>query len=115
MNTNIPEDEFREPLLEDEEGLYVTVAQMNFFLNRKDGKKKFKAAHPDFLSYYNHCRLYNMIYDMMDKDPKCATLYWDEKKEAISLSFPIKGKVAEAVSFIAKIFAEEDEGTNLFD
>lgn len=115
MNTDLPDDfGYRQPLIEDEEGLYLTIAQMKFFLNRKDGEKKFEEAHPDFLAYYNQCRLYNMIYDMMDKDSKCATLYWDEEKEAVSLSFPMKGKVAQAVSFIAKIFAEEDGESDLF-
>jgi len=116
MNTNLPDDfEHRERLFEDEEGLYLTVAQLKFFLNRKGGKKKFERAHEDFISYYNQCRLYNVIYDMMEKDPKCATLYWDHKKETVSLSFPMKGKVAQAVSFLANIFAEEDGESDLFD
>ena len=93
----------------DEEGLYITVGQMNFFCNRRNGVKKFEKATPEFMSYYNNCRLYNLIYDMMEKDPKCAKIYWDTELESLAISFPIKGKVAKALSRVQSIFDEEDE------
>ena len=42
---------YREPLLVDEYGLYVTVAQMGFFLNRPRAKAKFQARDLEFLNY----------------------------------------------------------------
>ena len=116
MATQFPGDSsYREPLMVDDDGLYITVAQMGFFFNRKNGKKKFDAAHSDFLSYYNHCRLYNLIYDMMEEDPDCAKLYWDHEKGTIALSFPMKGKIANAISDVGEIFETEDDNGNNLD
>jgi hypothetical protein len=114
------EYEYRQPLMTDEEGLYITIAQMNFFFNRRNGVKKFEKATPEFMTYYNNCRLYNLIYDMMEKDPKCARIYWDAELQSLAISFPIKGKVAKALSKVQSIFDEEDEDDdsdtyNLFD
>ena len=89
---------FREPLLIDDEGLYITAAQMQFFLNRREAKKKFNGADPVFLSYYNNCRLYNFVYDMMEDDPKCARIYWDGEQETIGVAFPMRGKIAKQLA-----------------
>jgi hypothetical protein len=101
--------EYRQPLMTDNEGLYITVAQMNFFFNRRNGVKKFEEASPEFISYYNHCRLYNLIYDMMEKDPDCAVIFWDNKNEGLGISFPMKGKVAKALSRVKSVLDTEDE------
>jgi hypothetical protein len=100
---------FREPLLIDDEGLYITVAQMQFFLNRPRGKKKFSNGEAEFFSYYSNCRMYNLIYDMMDKDVNCAKMYWDPHTDAVALAFPMKGKVANILSSITHNFGEDDE------
>ena len=84
----------------DDYGLYVTVAQMDFFLNREDGEKLVREVSPEFVKYYNNCKLYNLVYDMMEKDPKCATMYWDEEEQNVSLSFPTNGKVAYTLASI---------------
>jgi len=89
---------FREPLLIDDEGLYITAAQMQFFLNRSSGKKQFKGADPKFLSYYNNCRLYNFVYDMMEDDPECARIYWDGEQNSIGVAFPMRGKIAQQLA-----------------
>jgi hypothetical protein len=61
----------------DDNGLYVTTAQMNFFMNRDNGEKLVREVSPEFVKYYNNCKLYNLVYDMMEHDPKCAVMYWD--------------------------------------
>jgi hypothetical protein len=101
--------DFREPLFADESGLYITAAQMQFFLNRQDGQKKFKAADPAFLSYYKNCTLYNVVWDMMEQDSNCAKMYWDEKNENVAVSFPMKGDVADAISTLT---GEDDVDEN---
>jgi len=100
---------FREPLLIDDEGLYITAAQMQFFLNRPRGKKKFSNGDAEFFSFYNNCRLYNFIYDMMEKEPGCAKMYWDEKSGAVALAFPLKGKIAKILSSIKSLSMEDED------
>ena len=95
----------------DDAGLYITVAQMQFFLNRRDGEKKFKASDEEFMRYYKNSCLYNLVYDMMEDNPKCAKMYWDLDTGNVSLSFPMKGYVAQALAEVASIFSgyEDDE------
>ena len=39
---------FREPIGKDLNGLYITAAQMQFFLNRKKGNEQFVEGDPEF-------------------------------------------------------------------
>lgn len=100
---------YREPLFTDDDGLYITAAQMQFFLNRKSGPRKFNNGDSEFFSYYNNCRTYNLIYDMMDRDPDCAKMYWDTTADAVALAFPMRGEVAKLLSSIVKISREDDD------
>lgn len=94
----------------EDSGLYITIAQMQFFLNREGGEKKFQSNHPDFKNYHKNCCLYNLVYDMMEQDPDCAKMCWDSDNGSISLSFPVNGHVAEALSEISYIdFGDEDD------
>tara|TARA_R110002020_G_scaffold163895_6_gene350137 strand:+ start:431 stop:754 length:324 start_codon:yes stop_codon:yes gene_type:complete len=86
---------FREPLGKDLNGLYITAAQMQFFLNRIDGDQKFLAGHPDFFEYFYKCAIYNIIWDLLDSDPSCASLFWDIDSESIGVKFPPNGTVME--------------------
>jgi len=99
---------FREPLLTTDDGLYITAAQMQFFLNRKEGDAQFKEGHPAFMQFYHNCCLYNLVYDMMEDDDSCARMYWDPQNKSVALSFPTNGKVAESLSQIS-FDREEDE------
>jgi len=87
----LPED----PLLVDDDGLYITIGQMQFWLNRRGGKKLFKVGSSEFFRYYNSCRTYNLISELMVDDPKCAFMYWDEVRGAPAFSFPTTGTVAQ--------------------
>tara|TARA_Y100001951_G_C11248477_1_gene244892 strand:+ start:253 stop:597 length:345 start_codon:yes stop_codon:yes gene_type:complete len=100
---------FREPLFVDEDGLYITAAQMQFFLNRRNGAKKLSRGDAEFFSFYTNCRTYNLIYDMMDKDPDCAKMYWDPHTDAVALSFPMKGEVAKTLSSITRLEEDDDD------
>ena len=88
---------FREPLTRDGQGLFITVAQMQFFLNRPNGAYQFKGGDEEFLRYYKNCKLYNLIYEMMEEDETCATMYWDQKAGGVAITFPVHGKVAKAL------------------
>ena len=93
----------------DEYGLYVTVAQMGFFLNRPRAKAKFQARDLEFLNYYKNCCLYNLVYDMMDENPSCAKMYWDSDAGCVSLSFPVGGEVAKALAIVGHVFQIEED------
>jgi len=86
----------------------ITAAQMQFFLNRPHGEDKFTKADEDFIKYYKNCCLYNIVYDMMEEDEKCATMYWDSTNESVALSFNIHGKVAKELAKVADISDEDD-------
>jgi len=96
-----------DPLLIDDDGLYITIGQMQFWLNNKKNVKLFKSGSPKFFKYYNSCRTYNMISDMIEDDPECAILYWDSDLGVPAFSFPMKGAVAQAFSNLGLI--EENE------
>jgi len=103
--------DFDTPLNREPDGTYITIAQMHFFLNRKDGKRKFKNGHADFFEYYNLCRVYNLVSEMMKESPDCAIMYWDEKQGVVSMGFPTDGEVAKALAGIehAGVLDDEDE------
>ena len=104
----------REPFLVDENGLYVTVSQMGFYMNRPRKEIKFNATDTEFLNYYKNCCLYNLVYDMMEEDSTCAKMYWDADLECVSLSFPVKGEVAQALAQVGRVFEvnnfDDDDG-----
>ena len=106
--------DYREPLMTTEDGLYITAAQMQFFLNRRDGEEKFKEGHPEFMKYYHNCCLYNLIYDMMLEDESCAKMYWDCGNESVAMSFPTDGTVAQALSEVTFSREEDDEPDDEF-
>lgn len=86
---------FREPLGRDLNGLYITAAQMQFFLNRRRGNEKFVRGHYDFFEYFYKCAVYNIVWDLLEEDPSCATIFWDAETESIGLKFPQRGIVME--------------------
>lgn len=103
------EGDYREPLMEDELGLYITIAQMDFFLNRKHGDQMVNQGAPEFMKYYQNCCLYNLVFDMMEEDPECGKMYWDQETESVAMAFPMDGKVAKALASVAIHFAEDDD------
>ncbi len=100
--------EFREPLLVEDNGLYITAAQMQFYLNRPRGLQEFEHADEKFMKYYKNCCLYNVVYDMMESDPECARMYWDHKNDSVAVSFSLNGSVAKVLAKYAKEEEEDD-------
>ena len=48
----------------------------------------------------------------MEEDPDSAIMYWDNKKEVVSMAFPAGGTVSKTLSGIEAhplLFEEEDE------
>jgi len=105
--------EFREPLSIEPDGTYITAGQMQFYLNRPKGEEKFKEGDAEFFEYYNVCRIYNVVSDIMDADEEAAIMYWDPQKNGISVAFPATGKVAKSLSTITP-FGEDEmwDGTD---
>lgn len=90
--------DFHEPLNEEPDGTYITCGQMQFYLNREHGQKSFSSCDEEFMEYYNLCRVYNTISDIMKTDPDAAIMYWDDRKEIVSMGFPTNGAVAKALA-----------------
>jgi len=98
-----------EPLHEEPDGTYITKPQMQFFLNREHGEDHFKCGDPEFVEYYNLCRVYNLVSDIMDKDEDAAILFWDPKKRIISMGFPEDGVVEKALALVDPLTTEWDD------
>mgnify|MGYP003111364839 CR=1 FL=1 len=101
---------FREPLGRDLNGLYITAAQMKFFLNRRHGSEAFLKGTSEFFEYFYKCAVYNIVWDLAEKDPACATFFWDVESDSIGLKFPSNGKVIkELKKKKVKYFFEDEE------
>jgi len=88
---------FDTPLHFEPDGSYITEAQMQFFLNRTNGEELFTSGDPEFFHYFNTCRVYNLVSEVLEEDEKAAFLFWDEGKGAVSLAFPRGGRVEECL------------------
>lgn len=85
---------FRDPILiEEETGLYVTEGQLQFFLNRPNGEVKFEHNVPEYQDWDTMCKIYNLVYDMSEEDPKTGCIYWDAIDQCVAFYFPKNGKI----------------------
>ena len=100
---------FDEPLNKEPDGTYITAAQMRFFLNREDGIKLYEDKSDIFTEYYDICRVYNLISNIMKEDKDAAILYWDEKAASVSMAFPDEGKAATALDKIKPHYIVNEE------
>ena len=82
----------------DEDGCYITHSQLRFFLNRSSGRRSFKAQDAEFIDYYHECRTYNLISDMMEGDPGCAFLVWDNELQDFVFFIPRNGSVTRKIT-----------------
>ena len=99
-----------DPLIIDDDGLYMTLGQMQYWLNRKGAKEEFLRSSKKFLRYYNSCRTYNLISELMDIDPDCAYMYWDEKRGVPAFSFPVNGIVTDSFRELGLIGGKFGDG-----
>jgi|TARA_R110002020_G_scaffold358247_1_gene570498 hypothetical protein len=102
--------DFRKPLGRDLNGLYITEAQMQFFLNRRNGGELFILGDPKFFKYFHKCAVYNIVWDLMEKDPACATFFWDTEEENVGVKFPLNGSVMKELKKrkVKYVFDEDD-------
>ena len=91
------------------DGTYITAGQMQFYLNRPHGKRNFESGTPNFMEYYNICRVYNVISDLMEEDPDSAMFYWDWKKDRMAMAYPSSGPVSKALALMDRTDNEDDE------
>lgn len=98
------EFEFREIFDEDENGLYITMSQVNFFVNDVPAYIEEPLDSPEFLAYYDKCVFYNLCYDMMEKDPSSGIMYWDDVKETFMVAFPPNGLIAKRLDELGLMY-----------
>ena len=101
---------FREPIGKDLNGLYITAAQMQFFLNRRKGSQQFVEGDPEFFKYFYKCAVYNIIWDLLETDPACATFFWDDAAGSVGVKFPENGKVMKELKQkkVSYYFSDEE-------
>ena len=107
MSNRLP---FRHPLFVDNFGLYITTQQMDHYLMRPEGKDNFHSGNIDFFRYLNYCRIYNYLYDVSDKHPELAQMYWDQELESLAFMYKKRGKVDSALKKLQSrnaFFADE--------
>lgn len=91
--------DFRIPIHLDHEDLYITEAQLQFYLNGIS--KSFKVqdilddgnVSKDFMLYYEKCVTYNLIWDLSESHPKSSKLYWDDSHKEFRITYPKDGLV----------------------
>lgn len=92
----------------------MTTAQLQFFMNRRNGDKMIKDKTEEFIKYFNQCRIYNLLYEMTDEDEDAAHFYWDDENESVGVMFSKNGKAAKALEEVAIIeFEDGDEDFEL--
>lgn len=75
----------------DIDGSYITVSQIKFFLNRRDGKRQFLLGGEEFMGYLKICKTYNLVSDLLNQYPDDGFFYWDEDQGCVSFAF-VEGK-----------------------
>jgi len=109
--------DYREPLMYEQDGTYVTVGQTQFFINQVP-ELSFAERFDDWVKYYNMCRMYNAVFDAVDEDPDCGYLYWDEKTETVSASYPKSGSLQQIIESVTPLeFNDQykEDMENIFD
>ena len=101
--------DFNDPISKEPDGTYITAAQMKFFLNREDGADLYDDHSDIFTEYYDICRVYNLVSEIMEQDKLAAIIYWDEGIEAVSMAFPAHGKVSKALAKIKPHYIEKED------
>ena len=88
---------FRKPVMLDDDGGYITKAQIRFFMNRRHGFEKIHELHDDFIAYTEYCKIYNYLWDCSKVDAR-VNMVWDDGSESIAFTFPKTGTIAEIVT-----------------
>jgi len=102
---NIPDlfDSYEEPenipdrVVVGPHNLYITGIQLRFYLNDSKNRKSFRTLDLNFRHFLQECQVYNFISDLMEQDPTCSKMSWDEALEEMVFSFPPNGEVAKKI------------------
>ena len=90
---------FRVPIHLDDKDLYITEAQLQFYLNgfstsiKVDDILEDGRVSKSFMIYYEKCVTYNLIWDLSEKHPKSSKLYWDDRYQEFRITYPKDGLV----------------------
>ena len=91
---------FRSPLYLDDDYLYITEAQLQFYINGLENPTKISdimsggMVSAKFMDYYEKCVAYNVIWDLSQSFPKSSQMYWDDAVMEFKITFPKTGIVA---------------------
>ena len=94
---------FRIPIHLDHQDLYITEAQLQFYLNGISDTFKVQdiledgQVSKDFMKYYEKCVTYNLIWDLAITYPKSSKMYWDEQYQEFRITYPKEGIVFKAL------------------
>lgn len=110
---------FREPLHRDDDDLYITAGQLQFFLNRPNGEQKFRSGDVEFLVYLQECKMYNIVYDETEKNIEAATIFWNPETESINYEYPTEGTVMKrfddsGILYDDLYIIEDDEDDDIY-
>ena len=93
---------FWKPIIMDGDGFYVTQGQLDFFLLRNDGYRKVmkyfnnifdNKSHGEFGEYMETCKIYNVIRDITEANPKASKMYWDTDEQSMKFTYPENGAI----------------------
>ena len=96
-------DNFRIPIHLDHGDLYITEAQLQFYLNDLPTSFKIKdimdegQVSKEFVSYYEKCVTYNLIWDLSERYPRSSKLYWDDQYREFRITYPKDGIVFKSL------------------
>ena len=95
------------PFKIEQDGTFITNAQMRFFLNSLKGEDAWHERRPAFKKYSSMCRVYNLITEVLEINPTAAIIYWNADKGNVSVSFPVDGAIANEIQLL-KLLEEAD-------
>ena len=94
---------FRSPLHLDDDHLYITEAQLQFYINGLSSPVRISEilsggmVSKEFIDYYEKCAAYNLIWDLAERYPKSSKMCWDDKGQEFRIIFPKSGLVARSL------------------
>ena len=94
---------FRIPIHLDQGDLYITEAQLQFYLNGLPNSFKVQdilsegKVSKEFMSYYEKCVAYNLIWDLSERHPKSSKMYWDDQHQEFRITYPRDGIVFKSL------------------
>lgn len=86
------------------DGTYLTSSQHKFIANIQQSDDAYKEL-KEYLTYFDLCRIYNIVSDEYNKDNDVCSFYWDDENECMSFSF-VKGSMLDEKIVAIRKYAE---------